>query len=131
EQFGATTCSGRGPFLRTGDLGFVHDGELFITGRLKDLIIIRGRNYHAEDLEATIESAHALCRPGCSAAFSADSPSGECLVVVQELDCDPSDPRLSQALFSAVQRAIDDAVVDAHGVRVDELYLLPPRALPK
>ncbi len=47
-----------GPFLRTGDLGFFQDGELFITGRLKDAIIIRGRNHYPQDLEATVQESH-------------------------------------------------------------------------
>src|SRR5262249_3945618 len=59
-----------GTFLRTGDLGVIKDKELFVTGRIKDLIIIRGRNLYPQDIEATIERSHPLLRPGCSAAFS-------------------------------------------------------------
>lgn len=131
EHFSATTACGRGPFLRTGDLGFLYEAELFITGRLKDLVIIRGRNFYAEDLEATVESAHAICRPGCSAAFSIEASDGEQLVVAQEVDYDPSASSSSETWAADCHRAIDDAIVDAHGVRVDKLYLLSPKTIPK
>src|SRR5262249_28759517 len=65
--------TGDGPFLRTGDLGFQQDGELFVTGRLKDLIIIRGRNYYPQDIERTVEECDAALRPGCGAAFSVET----------------------------------------------------------
>ncbi|HEY4588890.1 MAG TPA: fatty acyl-AMP ligase, partial [Thermoanaerobaculia bacterium] len=68
--FRAFTVSGAGPFLRTGDLGFLSGGELFVTGRAKDLIIIRGRNHYPQDVELTVESSHAALRPGCCAAFA-------------------------------------------------------------
>lgn len=58
-----------GPYLRTGDLGFLKDNRLYVTGRVKDLIIIRGTNHYPQDIEATVESAHPLIRAGCSAAL--------------------------------------------------------------
>ena len=64
---------GAGPFLRTGDLGFLRDGELFVTGGLKDLIIIDGHNVYPQDIELTVEQSHPAMRPGCCAAFSVDS----------------------------------------------------------
>lgn len=96
--------TGAGPFLRTGDLGFMQEGELFVTGRLKDLIIIRGRNHYPQDIELTVERAHAALRPGCGAAFAVESGGEERLVVVQEADarnsCEPSE------VFEAVRRAV-------------------------
>ena len=58
-----------GGYLRTGDLGFLHAGELFICGRIKDLIIVRGRNHYPQDIEKSAEASSAALRPGCSAAF--------------------------------------------------------------
>jgi acyl transferase domain-containing protein/acyl-CoA synthetase (AMP-forming)/AMP-acid ligase II/acyl carrier protein/predicted alpha/beta-fold hydrolase len=75
----------RGPFLRTGDLGFLADGELFVTGRLKDLIIIRGRNYYPQDIEATVENAHPALKESSSAAFAVEVDGEEKLVVVAEV----------------------------------------------
>lgn len=78
--------SGEGPFLRTGDLGFMDEGELFITGRLKDLIIIDGRNHYPQDIERTVEESHPSLRPGCCATFSVDLNGSEALVVVAEVE---------------------------------------------
>jgi len=78
--------SKRGRFLRTGDLGFVRDGELFITGRLKDLIIIRGRNHYPQDIERAVQQCHAALKPDAGATFSVEIDSEERLVVVQEID---------------------------------------------
>ena len=75
-----------GPFLRTGDLGFLREGELFITGRLKDLIIIRGRNHYPQDLEWTVENSHEAIRRNCSAAFSLHVDNEERLVIVTEIE---------------------------------------------
>ncbi|MFP2934857.1 AMP-binding protein, partial [Pyxidicoccus sp. 3LG] len=70
--FEARTAQGDGPFLRTGDLGFLDAGELYVTGRRKDLLILRGRNLYPHDLEATVEGSHPALRPGCGAAFSVE-----------------------------------------------------------
>lgn len=78
--------SGDGPFLRTGDLGFLKDGELFVTGRIKDLIIIRGRNHYPQDIELTAERSHPCLRPGRGAAFGVEVGGEERLVVVHEVE---------------------------------------------
>jgi acyl-CoA synthetase (AMP-forming)/AMP-acid ligase II len=78
--------TGEGPFLRTGDLGFIKDGELYIAGRLKDLIIVDGRNHYPQDIEETVERSHPSIRPGCCASFSIDADCGESLVIVAEVD---------------------------------------------
>jgi amino acid adenylation domain-containing protein len=75
-----------GPYLRTGDLGFLRGGELFVTGRLKDLIIIRGRNHYPHDIELAAERSHAGLRPSCNAAFAIDNDGEEQLVIVQEVE---------------------------------------------
>nr|QEO74515.1 AMP-dependent synthetase and ligase [uncultured bacterium] len=96
--------TGEGPFLRTGDLGFLQDGELFVTGRLKDLIIIRGRNHYPQDIELTVERSHPKLRPGCGAAFSVEVEGEERLVVVQEADArgevEPGE------IFETIRRAV-------------------------
>jgi acyl-CoA synthetase (AMP-forming)/AMP-acid ligase II len=86
RTFGATLASGEGRFLRTGDLGFLRDGQLFVTGRLKDLIIIRGRNHYPQDIERTVEDSHPAIRRGCCAAFAATIQGEERLVVVAEIE---------------------------------------------
>jgi acyl-CoA synthetase (AMP-forming)/AMP-acid ligase II len=84
EEFEATTADGDGPFLRTGDLGFMLDGELFVTGRLKDLIIVQGRNIYPQDLEFAIRDLHPVTATRPGAAFSVDG-GREHIVVVQEV----------------------------------------------
>src|SRR6185503_20471417 len=68
--------TGEGPFLRTGDLGFIKYGELYVTGRLKDLIIIRGLNHYPQDIELTMDQSNRFVRPGCGAAFSVEVDGG-------------------------------------------------------
>ncbi|HYH46802.1 MAG TPA: fatty acyl-AMP ligase, partial [Thermoanaerobaculia bacterium] len=87
RAFGARLVGGEGPFLRTGDFGFVGaGGELFVTGRLKDLLILRGRNVYPQDLELTAEDSHPGLRPGSSAAFAVEVEGEERAVLVCELD---------------------------------------------
>jgi acyl-CoA synthetase (AMP-forming)/AMP-acid ligase II len=78
--------TGKGPFLRTGDLGFLDaDGELFITGRLKDLIIIKGQNHYPQDVEQTVEQSHPALKRNSCAAFSIERDGEEQLVIVAEM----------------------------------------------
>jgi acyl-CoA synthetase (AMP-forming)/AMP-acid ligase II len=85
ETFGARLAGGEGPFLRTGDLGLVAGGELFVTGRLKEVMIVRGRNHYPQDVERTAEGSHPALRPGSGAAFLVDGGGGERLVVAHEV----------------------------------------------
>ena len=117
--------SGALKYLRTGDLGFLEAGELFVTGRLKDLIIIRGRNYYPADLEATSEQSHPALRKGCGVAFPVEVDGEEKLVLVQELDLrQASDPE-------EVLRAIRDNVSREHELQVHDVILIQPGSLPK
>ena len=78
--------NGEGPFLRTGDLGFIHAEELFITGRIKDLMILWGRNFYPQHLEKTVEESHPALRSNCGAAFSIEKNGEEKLVIAQEVE---------------------------------------------
>jgi amino acid adenylation domain-containing protein/non-ribosomal peptide synthase protein (TIGR01720 family) len=117
--------TGEGPFLRTGDLGFGDDGELFITGRLKDLIIIRGLNHYPQDIELTVEKTHSALRPGCGAAFSVEVAGEERLVIVQEVD-----HRKQFQAGSLIER-IKEAVAEEHEVQVHAVVLIKLGTIPK
>jgi len=127
ETFRATTADGEGPFLRTGDLGFQRAGELFVTGRIKDLVIIRGRNHYPQDIEVTAAAAHLALARGQAACFSVDADGEERLILTQEV------PRThARALPSGdVLQAIRSAVVQAHEVDPWDILLVPALALPK
>jgi len=117
--------SGDGQFLRTGDMGFVHEGELFVTGRLKDLIIIRGRNLYPEDVELTVERCHKGLRPGCTVAFSVQDDFDERLVIVQEV-------RVSrQTDLVDIIDTIRQAVLWEHEVVAYAIVLVRERSIPK
>lgn len=106
-------------FLRTGDLGFLRNGSLFVTGRLKELLIIRGRNHYPHDLEATVqETSHQLI-PGGGAAFLAEHNDQELLVLVQEVD-----RANNQKQRESMLRDIRRAVVAEHDVFVHEVVLI-------
>jgi natural product biosynthesis luciferase-like monooxygenase protein len=119
-----TSDTQEGPFLRTGDLGFLQDGELFITGRLKDLIIIRGLNHYPQDIELTAERSHSSLRPASGAAFSVEANREERLVIVQEID-------RSQGDLDAIIDRIRRNVADEHELQPVAVVLLRPGSLPK
>jgi len=111
--------TGAGPFLRTGDLGFIKDGELFVTGRIKDLIVIRGTNHYPQDIEWTVEQSHPALRSGYGAAFSVDVDSSEQLVVVQEVERHYPNLDVEQ-----VAMAIRQAIAENHELEVYAILLL-------
>ncbi|HLM57759.1 MAG TPA: amino acid adenylation domain-containing protein, partial [Pyrinomonadaceae bacterium] len=117
--------TGEGPFLRTGDLGFVRGGELFVTGRLKDLIIIRGRNHYPQDIEATVEQAHPSLRPAAGAAFSVEVDGEERLVVAQEVET------RQPAEWPSVVECIREAVTEEFEIQPASILLLKPGSIPK
>ncbi|HET6376091.1 MAG TPA: condensation domain-containing protein, partial [Methylocella sp.] len=114
-------------YLRTGDLGFLHEGELFIAGRIKDLIIIRGANYHAADFERVLDERVPGLRPGCNAAFAADRSNEETLVLVAEVQRDHFRKHGAEPIFQAIR----EAVSQEFSVSIGEMVLVPPGAVPK
>jgi acyl-CoA synthetase (AMP-forming)/AMP-acid ligase II len=150
--FGASIAGeAAGGYLRTGDLGFVRDGHLFITGRHKDLIIIRGENHYPQDIELTAQTAHAVIRPGCVAAFSVDRNGEEQVIVVAEAErrtgkerraeprsgtdrrVDPVVPEHTAdgLVPEEIRRAVVTAVSRGHELRVHEVVLIKSGTIPK
>ncbi|SIO25198.1 amino acid adenylation domain-containing protein [Singulisphaera sp. GP187] len=126
-SFHATLAdTGEGPFLRTGDLGFVTDGELIVTGRLKDLIIVRGRNVYPQDVEWTVEQSHPALRPEGGAAFSVEVDGDEQLVVVHEVE-----RQVKGSDVGAILLAIRRAVAEQHELDVQAICLIKAMSLPK
>lgn len=122
EVFEAHLDSGEGPFLRTGDLGFFHDGELYIAGRSKDIIIIGGRNLFPQDIETTVETAAPSVRKHCCVAFSVERDDEEKLVIVAEHN---------RADAQEVVRAIKLAVSEHHQVAPHDVVLVGLGRIPK
>jgi natural product biosynthesis luciferase-like monooxygenase protein len=114
-----------GPFLRTGDLGFLHDGELYVAGRLKDLIIIRGLNHYPQDIELSVERSHPALRPGCGAAFSVQASGDERLVIVHEVQ------RHHGATPDEIFASIRKAVAEEHELEVHAITLIKAGSIPK
>ncbi len=117
------TGTPRGPWLRTGDLGVMFDGELFIIGRIKDLLIIDGRNHYPDDIEATVQEITG----GRVAAISIPDEASERLVVIAELKKPGAD---DQSILDAMKREVVAAISMAHNVRVSDMMLVAPGSLP-
>ncbi|WP_132944308.1 non-ribosomal peptide synthetase [Tumebacillus sp. BK434] len=115
-----------GAYLRTGDLGFVSAGELFVTGRMKDLIIVNGRNHYPQDIEFTVQNCHPGVGNSNGAAFAVDGDGGERLVVVQEVE-----RTYRRAGHEEIVAAIRQAVALQHGLPVEAVVLLKPASIPK
>jgi acyl-CoA synthetase (AMP-forming)/AMP-acid ligase II len=133
ETFGAYLDNGDGPFLRTGDLGTLSDGELIVTGRLKDVLIVRGLKHYPQDLELTAERQHSALRPGCSAAFAIERDGAESVVIAAGIDPrqlpaeEPARTRQLCDIASEIRRAI----VDDHGIVLDAISFIAIGAVPK
>ncbi len=125
KTFQARLSDGRGPFLRTGDLGFLRNGELFVTGRLKDLIILRGVNYYPQDIELAVQSAHKHLEPGAGAAVVIGDDGGEQLVIVQETS------RRRDLNYEEIIDAIRKKVAGELELAVSAVVLIKTRSIPK
>ncbi|MBE2201817.1 MAG: fatty acyl-AMP ligase [Anaerolinea sp.] len=134
--------TGKGPFLRTGDLGFLREGELFITGRHKDLIIIDGLNHYPQDIERTVEQSCDVIRHGSCAAFSVDIDGAERLVIVAEVvrhywsdrhrQSEEGQPMTQQHLsVGEITDMMGKAVSKQHNLRIHDVLLIKPGSIPK
>lgn len=132
RTFGATLVAPtpgtpEGPWLRTGDLGFVSQDEIFILGRTKDLLIVYGRNHYPEDIEATVHEITS----GRVAAISVPDDRTEHLVAIVEFTQEQTDSRAGQApKLREIRRKIISAVSNSHGLHVSDLVLVPPGSIP-
>ena len=136
EIYGAYTAGGEGPFLRTGDLGFFKDGELYINGRRKDVIIVDGRNHYPQDIEQTAAACHPAIRPGLCVAFSIDVKEEERLVIVVEIDqryrpAHQTDLPGQPLEAEAVMKAIRQSVAQEHDLQIYHVLLLKPEGIQK
>jgi acyl-CoA synthetase (AMP-forming)/AMP-acid ligase II len=127
--------SGDGPFLRTGDLGYLRDGEVYITGRIKDLIILRGRKLFPQDIEYSAAFAHPMIRQNSVAAFSVEDGNSEHLVILAELDLrrkrknlmsGKASPDQSNGDYLEIAQSIVETVSREHEARISTALLLAP-----
>jgi acyl-CoA synthetase (AMP-forming)/AMP-acid ligase II len=123
---------GDSSYLRTGDLGFLHKDELFICGRLKDLIIVAGRNYYPQDIEATAEATSDQLRPGCSAAFTMDPThqGGEEAAIVMELREIPPASE-AQSVCNKLADQVRSAINQEHSLGISQILFLRTKTVPK
>lgn len=125
QRFGVRIDGHYSPFLRTGDLGFLHKGELYVSGRVKDLIVIRGVNLYPHDIESIVDHCHEAIRPGCGIAFSIEAEGGEQLVFAQEIR--KSDGEQSESICSSIQKSIVENV----DVQPYAIVLIESGSIPK
>lgn len=127
EAFSAITTDGEGPFLRTGDLGFVHGQRLYVTGRLKEIIVLRGVNYYPHHIEHTASTSHPALRVDAAAAFGIEGNDGERLVIVLEIKRDALRSLDAEAVIAEVRAQ----VAEQQGLRTHAVVLIRPASLPK
>jgi acyl-CoA synthetase (AMP-forming)/AMP-acid ligase II len=114
------------PWLRTGDLGVICDGELFIIGRIKDLLVVNGRNHYPDDIEATIQEI----TKGKVAAISVSNEETEQLVTIVELKDRRGSATEAAEILRTIRRELTSAISESHGLRISDLVLVPPGSIP-
>ena len=131
--FGARLSTGEGPFLRTGDLGVLHEGQLVVTGRIKDMLIVRGAKHYPQDLELTAERGHPAVRAGCCAAFVVSGRDGEAAALVAEIDVRHLTGHCASdgAELSKIASVIRQRIVEQHGVQLHSVSLVSAGGVPK
>lgn len=128
ETYGAYLADTKeGPFLRTGDLGFMLNGEFFFSSRLKDLIVIRGVNYYPQDIELAVHKSHGALRPGNGAVFSVVQDKQECLVVINELKNPPKDAFNTREIIEKIRQNLSQEF----GIAVHAIILIEPNTILK
>ncbi len=123
ENFNANLATGLGSYLKTGDLGFIKQGQLYVTGRVKDLVIIRGKNYYPQDIEYAVEFAHKDIRSGCINIFSVDINDEEMLAILAEVNTGTD--------YTEISNAIIKQVMEQHNLMPAMISLLSPKSLKK
>lgn len=127
QAFEAYTATGLGPFLRTGDIGFIKNEELFILGRLKNLIILRGKNYFPHDLENCVRQAHPLLAYTQGVVFSQSTADGETLIIVQEIERNLKDSKVAEEIFKAIKKSL----IEEFDISPEAIILVKPNSLPR
>lgn len=129
ETFQATLAdTNEGPFLRTGDLGYIReDGELFVTGRAKDVIIINGKNHYPQDIELTVETSAPKIQPFATAAFSIEENGEERIVVTTEIQRQ----HMRSADLEELSSDIAKSIATHHELTVEAVCILRPMSIPK
>jgi acyl-CoA synthetase (AMP-forming)/AMP-acid ligase II/acyl carrier protein len=120
-----------GPCMRTGDLGFIHEGQVVITGRAKEIIIIRGRNYYPQDIEWLAQQQNDIFRSSSGAAFSIDVDDGEALVLTQEVSRAALKTVNDDVAFNALVQSINQALGEQIGIQLHALCLIEQGTLLK
>ncbi|WP_395685164.1 aminotransferase class I/II-fold pyridoxal phosphate-dependent enzyme [Caenimonas koreensis] len=124
ETFGAVLATNGMRYLRTGDLGFMRDGELYVTGRSKDLIILNGQNFYPQDIERAAQQSHALLKSATTAAFEIRNKAASVCLVAEIAERDPAD-------YAEVVRSVRKNVLKELGINIQRVVLIPVRELPK
>ena len=128
ETFRATLAGGEGPFLRSGDLGFLsEDGHLFVVGRSKDVILVRGRKHHPADLEATAQRSSPMLAEGGGAAFAIEDGNQTAVAIVHESTLEG----WKRGVVDGIVADIREAIASEHGLQVSHVLLIKPRTLPR